>query len=99
MGMDLIIQLILGAIGGNAGGAIAKNSSLGTIGNTIAGAVGGLAGGNILGSLMSPAVVDAAAQAVSGGGFNLSNILGGAGGGLILQIVAGLIKSAMNKNA
>ena len=98
MGMDLIIQLILGAIGGNAGGAVAKNSSLGTLGNTIAGAVGGLGGGKILGSLLSPAMVEGAAQ-VASSGFNLSNILGGAGGGLILQIVAGLIKNMMNKNA
>ncbi len=96
--MEFVIQLILGAIGGNAGGAVMKNSSLGTLGNTIAGAIGGLGGGTILGSLMTPAVVDAAAQTASSG-FNLSNILGGAGGGLVLQIVAGLIKSAMNKSA
>ncbi len=96
--MELIIQLILGAIGGNAGGAVMKNSSMGPLLNSVAGAVGGLAGGTILGSLMSPAVVDAAAQA-AGSGFNLSNILGGAGGGLVLQIVAGMIKSAMNKSA
>jgi uncharacterized membrane protein YeaQ/YmgE (transglycosylase-associated protein family) len=97
--MEFIIQLILGAIGGNAGGAVMKNSSMGPLLNTIAGAVGGLAGGNILGSLMSPAVVDAAAEAAGGGGFDLSNILGGAGGGLVLQMVAGLIKGAMNKSA
>jgi uncharacterized membrane protein YeaQ/YmgE (transglycosylase-associated protein family) len=97
--MEFIIQLILGAIGGNAGGALMKNSSLGSLGNTIAGAVGGVAGGNILGSLMNSGMADAAATAVQSGNFSLSNILGGAGGGLILQIVAGLVKAAMNKNA
>lgn len=43
--MDLIIQLVLGAIGGNLGGALLKNLSLGTIGNSIAGIVGGGLGG------------------------------------------------------
>ena len=36
--INLIIQLIAGAIGGNAAGAISKDVSLGTGGNTIAGA-------------------------------------------------------------
>jgi hypothetical protein len=31
--LGIIIQLILGAVGGNAGGAVVKNSSLGTTGN------------------------------------------------------------------
>ena len=50
--INLIIQLIAGAIGGNAAGAAAKNVSLGTGGNTIAGAVGGIAGGSLLTSLI-----------------------------------------------
>ena len=44
--INLIIQLIAGAIGGNAVGAAAKNVNLGTAGNTVAGAVGGVAGGS-----------------------------------------------------
>ncbi len=43
--INLIIQLMAGAIGGNAVGAAAKNVNLGTAGNTIAGALGGAAGG------------------------------------------------------
>ena len=39
--MGLIIQLILGAVGGNIGGVLFKNISLGTLGNSIAGIVGG----------------------------------------------------------
>ena len=50
--INLIIQLIAGAIGGNAVGAAAKNVSLGTTGNTVAGAVGGIAGGSLLTSLI-----------------------------------------------
>ena len=51
--INLIIQLVAGALGGNALGGIAKNMSIGTGGNTIAGALGGLAGGSLLTSLIS----------------------------------------------
>jgi len=39
--INLIIQIVAGAIGGNAAGAALKDVSLGTAGNTIAGAIGG----------------------------------------------------------
>jgi uncharacterized membrane protein YeaQ/YmgE (transglycosylase-associated protein family) len=39
--VNLIVQLIAGAVGGNAVGAGMKNVDLGTLGNTIAGAIGG----------------------------------------------------------
>jgi len=41
----LIIQLIAGALGGNAVGNVAKDVNLGTLGNSIAGALGGGIGG------------------------------------------------------
>jgi uncharacterized membrane protein YeaQ/YmgE (transglycosylase-associated protein family) len=44
--INLIIQLIAGAVGGNAVGAASKDISLGTLGNTIAGAVGASAVAN-----------------------------------------------------
>ncbi len=87
---SLLLQLVAGAVGGNAGGAIAKNSSLGTVGNTIAGAVGGLGGGQLLGPLLGMA---------STGGFDIGSIATSGIGGLVLQVVAGLVKSAMNKAA
>jgi hypothetical protein len=37
--IGMIIQIIAGAIGGNAAGAAAKKDSLGTAGNSIGGAV------------------------------------------------------------
>ena len=43
--INLIVQLIAGAVGGNAIGAGMKNVDLGTLGNTIAGALGGAGGG------------------------------------------------------
>ena len=86
---SLIIQLIAGAVGGNAGGAAVKNSSLGGLGNTIAGAVGGLGGGSILGSLI-PALATSA-----GGGSLVGNLAASGVGGIVLQIIVGLIKSRM----
>jgi hypothetical protein len=87
--LPLIIQLVSGAVGGNVGGAAMKNSSLGGLGNTIAGAVGGLGGGSLLGPLLG--------LATSGGGLNLGSIASAGAGGLVLQIIAGLVKGAMNK--
>jgi hypothetical protein len=43
--INLIVQLIAGALGGNAAGASMKNLDLGTLGNTIAGALVGQAAG------------------------------------------------------
>ena len=40
--VGLVIQLIAGAIGGNAVGKISKGFSLGGTGNSIAGAIGGV---------------------------------------------------------
>jgi len=50
--INLIIQLIAGAVGGNAVGAGVKNVDLGTLGNSIAGAIGGAGGGALLTALL-----------------------------------------------
>ena len=50
--INIVIQLIAGAIGGNAAGVAAEDVSLGTGGNTIAGALGGIAGLFLLTSLI-----------------------------------------------
>ena len=47
--LPIIIQLISGAVGGNVAGALMKNLSLGTLGNSIAGILGGGLGGQMLG--------------------------------------------------
>ena len=41
--INLIIQIISGAVGGNVAAGAAKNIDLGTLGNTIAGAIGAVA--------------------------------------------------------
>jgi hypothetical protein len=48
----LIIQLVAGALGGNAVGNVAKDVNLGPVGNSIAGALGGGIGGQVLSSIL-----------------------------------------------
>ena len=88
----LIIQLISGALGGNAAGALMKKLSLGTVLNSILGIVGGGLGGQLLNLL---------GVGTAGGGMDLGGIItsiagGGVGGGILLAIV-GLIKKALSK--
>jgi hypothetical protein len=95
--LSLIIQLVLGAVGGNGAGAALKQYSLGTTGNTIAGAVGGLILGQILERTMGMPAADAAAAANSIGSI-VQDVIGGAAGGGILTIIVGIIKQMMNKS-
>lgn len=89
---SLIIQLIAGAVGGNAGGAIFKNLSLGTAGNSIAGIIGGPLGAAVLGAL------GVGGGAAAGGmGSILSGVGSGGVGGIILMLVVGFIKKSMAK--
>jgi len=92
--IDLLIQLISGAAGGNLVGALFKNMSLGPVGNSLAGIVGGGLGGQILQSLMG--------SGAAGGGLDLQGVIGsiaggGIGGGVIMAII-GFIKSMMAKS-
>ncbi len=80
-----LISLITGGVGGNIAGALLKNYSLGTVGNTIAGVLGGGLGGQILMSLLG-----------SGAPTGLGGNLAGSGiGGALLMVVVGLIKHAL----
>lgn len=88
--LPIIIQLVSGAVGGNAAGSLMKNSSLGTVGNSIAGILGGGIGGQLLGLL---------GVGTGGGGMDIGSIIGsiaggGVGGGVLMAIV-GVIKKAM----
>ncbi|SLM49069.1 conserved protein of unknown function [Nitrospira japonica] len=87
----LIINLISGAVGGNAAGAAMPDKSLGTLGNSLAGLLGGGVGG---------AIIEALAPALSQGGdlgSIIGNIAGGGVGGGLLMIVASLVKNAFAK--
>ena len=97
--VNLIIQLIAGAVGGNAAGGLLKNISLGPLGNTIAGAAGGGIGGSILSGLI-PALGSAASAA---GGFDIGVLAGQlAGGGItgaVVTAVVGLIKKCLDQKS
>jgi hypothetical protein len=92
--MNLVIQLVAGAVGGNVAGTLLKQFNLGPVGNSIAGIIGGGLGGQLLNMMLHGGGAPAAA-----GGFDIGSILtqivgGGIGGG-ILMVIVGLIRQAM----
>lgn len=96
--MELIIQLIAGAVGGNAAGGLLKNLNQGTLINSIAGILGGGVGAQVLG--MIPGMEGLAAGA-GDGSLNIGSLVGsvaagGIGGGGALAIL-GVVKNMMNK--
>lgn len=92
---SLIIDLISGAVGGNAAGAAMPDKSLGTLGNAIAGLVGGGLGGQILQALV-PALSGIGSSDLGG---IVANIAGsGVGGGLMMAVVS-LLKNAFAAKA
>lgn len=96
--VNLVVQLISGAVGGNLAGAASKNIDLGTLWNSVAGIVGGGIGGQIL-----SAVLGAGAAGAAGGGLDIGSIIqqvaGGGVGGAVLLAIVGIIKNAMAKSA
>ena len=82
--MEWLISLAAGAVGGNIGGALFKNLSLGTALNSIMGILGGAGGMSLMNSL----------NLGSGSGL-LNQLGGGAVGGTVLMAVVGLIKKVM----
>jgi len=97
--ISVIIQLIAGAIGGNAAGKAMPDKSLGTMGDTIAGFIGGVGGGQILSAVLGGGAMatDAAAGGVDIGAI-IQDIAGGGIGGAVLMLVASIIKGAMKKS-
>jgi uncharacterized membrane protein YeaQ/YmgE (transglycosylase-associated protein family) len=91
--LPLIIQLISGALGGNATGALMKNLSLGTVGNAIAGIVGGGIGGQILEQVFHTAVAGGAMDPAA----IITQILGSGVSGGILTAIVGAVRNAMAK--
>jgi hypothetical protein len=90
--VNLIIQLVAGAAGGNLAGSLLKQYNLGALGsNSIAGIVGGGLGGQLLGMLVG--------TGASGGGMDIGSLIaqvagGGVGGGILLVLV-GLIRQML----
>ena len=95
--INLIIQIIAGALGGNAAGATMKNLDLGTLGNTVAGALGGAGGGTLLTALL-PMLQGAASGNVDIGAL-VGQAVGGGVAGAIVTAIIGLIKNAAASGA
>jgi hypothetical protein len=100
--IGFIIQIIAGALGGNAAGAGVKKYSLGTAGNSIAGAVGGLILGQVLAAIGigEPGMATAEGAPAAGGldiGALIAQVVGGGAGGAILTLIVGVIKNMMGK--
>jgi uncharacterized membrane protein YeaQ/YmgE (transglycosylase-associated protein family) len=91
--VNLIIQLISGALGGNLAGGLLKKLSLGTVFNSILGILGGGLGGQVLNSL---GFGDTGGPSTDIGSV-IGNILGGGVGGGILMVIVGAIKKALTK--
>jgi uncharacterized membrane protein YeaQ/YmgE (transglycosylase-associated protein family) len=92
--MELIINLISGAVGGNVAGGLMKNLSLGTVWNSVVGILGGGLGGQILGMLGVAGSGDLSSMDL---GSIVSSIGGSAVGGGVLLAVVGMIKKAFVK--
>src|SRR5258708_13736648 len=94
--INLIIQLLSGAAGGNIIGNALKQYNLGPLGNSIAGIVGGGLGGQLLNMILGGGA--AAGTPATAGGLDIRSILeqidgGGVGVGVLLLIL-GFIKQA-----
>src|SRR5579885_1082759 len=92
--VNLIIQLISGAVGGNIAGSALKDYNLGPLGNSIAGIIGGGIGGQIL-SYFSPAVAQAASTLDWGA--IIGQVASGGIGGAILMVIVDVLKGIMAK--
>ena len=95
--INIIIQVISGALGGNAVGKASPKIDLGGIGNTIAGAIGGGIGGQIIAALLA-----GGGTAAAGGGLDIGNIVtqvvGGGASGAIVTAIVGFIRQYLNKS-
>jgi len=83
---SLIIQLISGALGGNAAGSYTKDTGLSPLGNTIAGALGGGIGGQLLHALLGVGGT-AAASGLDIGTIVSAFATGGISGGLSALLI------------
>ena len=82
--VNILIQLVSGAVGGIGAGKVMPKLSLGKIGDILAGVLGGGLGGQLLGLL---------GMGAAGGGTDIGSILasvlgGGVGGGALMAIVS-----------
>ena len=90
--LQILINLITGALGGLGAGKASPNFDLGTIGNIISGLVGGGLLGQIV-TLLLPSIVAAAGSGNLSVGGVVSQAIAGGAGGAILTAIIGAIKN------
>ena len=79
------ISLVIGAVGGNVGGAVFKKLSLGPVWNTVC----GIAGGGAIGQISSALIGGSALPAI------LGSVVGAGVGGVALMALVGWLKTAL----
>lgn len=85
---QILMNLVAGALGGNAVGKASPSFDLGTLGNTISGLVGGGVLGQVI-ALLLPTLMSGKLDAAT---IIMQLVSGGAGGALLTAIV-GAIKN------
>lgn len=88
----LIAKLVGGAIGGFAGSRAWPLASMGLFGNLLTGAVGGLSGGRLLSNLVGTGTATSGSLDVA---TLATHLIGGCIGGVVLQIIIGLMMKKM----
>jgi len=89
--LPLILQLLCGGVSANIAGARFHDFSLGSVANFLIGLVGGGCGGSILMNICAIGVEASETQIF------LTCVAGGAIGGVLMFVMAGLIKSAAHR--
>jgi hypothetical protein len=94
--LNMLIQLMAGAVVGNAAAALLRPFSLGPVGNFTTGIVGGALGGQLLKMLLAGSAVagDGSAGGALALGSLLTQIVGGGVGGGVLIVIMGLVRQA-----
>lgn len=93
--INLILQAIAGAIGGNAAAAGLDKADLGRAANTIAGAIGGVAAGQIVSALL-PTLAAAASEVDIK--TVVAQLVAGGVGGAVTTVIVGIIKNLAGKS-
>ena len=93
MPIELIIQLLSGAAGGNLAGTVLKNLNMGWLWNSILGILGGGLTGQVLGPMLGMAG-KAATSGLDPMAILGSVLQGGVGGGALMAI-GGILKGMM----
>ena len=92
--LNLVIQIVAGAVGGNTAATLFRYFNLGPVANSIVGMVGGALGGQILNEIVTGGAGVGSPSGALEVGSLLTQILGGGLGGCILTAIVALIRQA-----